>query len=231
MTDTPDTFAARVLIWPATIMSIVLAFSPIPTIRTIIREQNTKDFSVIPYVAMAAQCSMWLVRAYFKKDKDLLPSNIGVLIVEIGYMSVFWRFTNDREYLVKVFGGAVGLIAILTLISAISTSSITVSGVFAMILNILMFASPLAVVKKVFTTKSVANMPLPLSAASLACAAAWFAYALAKNDWNLIIPNGLGVAFGIAQLVIYFKFARDDRTLRIDTPPSEEVIGVRHFEA
>ncbi|CAD6251046.1 unnamed protein product [Miscanthus lutarioriparius] len=57
--------------------------------------------------------------------------------------------------------------------------------------------------KMVIKTKSVEYMPLFLSLASLVNGICWTAYALIRFDLYITVPNGLGVLFALAQLVLY----------------------------
>ncbi|KAF2316127.1 hypothetical protein GH714_041373 [Hevea brasiliensis] len=76
-------------------------------------------------------------------------------------------------------------------------------GIFCDVLNVLMYSSPLAIMKKVITTKSVEYMPLYLSLAGFANGCIWAAYALIKFDPFILVSNGLGALAGAAQLILY----------------------------
>ncbi|KAG6500339.1 hypothetical protein ZIOFF_040182 [Zingiber officinale] len=57
--------------------------------------------------------------------------------------------------------------------------------------------------KLVIQTKSVEFMPFTLSLASFLNGVCWTSYGFLPFDINLLVPNGLGTLFGLAQLVLY----------------------------
>ncbi|KAH0975536.1 hypothetical protein GBA52_017435 [Prunus armeniaca] len=84
-------------------------------------------------------------------------------------------------------------------------------GIICIVFNILMYASPLTIMKMVIKTKSVKYMPFYLSLASLLNGVVWVVYALLKFDINMLIPNGLGAISGVIQLILYATFYRTTR--------------------
>ncbi|KAG6496404.1 hypothetical protein ZIOFF_044271 [Zingiber officinale] len=57
--------------------------------------------------------------------------------------------------------------------------------------------------KLVIQTKSVEFMPFTLSLASFLNGVCWTSYGFLPFDINLLVPNGLGTLFGLAQLILY----------------------------
>merc|ERR1711933_658577 len=76
-------------------------------------------------------------------------------------------------------------------------------GLVCIVFNVLMYTSPLTVMKQVITTKSVKYMPFTLSLANFANGCVWFTYSLLKFDIYILVPNGLGVLSAIVQLGLY----------------------------
>ncbi|KRY52579.1 Sugar transporter SWEET1 [Trichinella britovi] len=82
-------------------------------------------------------------------------------------------------------------------------------GKMCLVLNVLNFASPLAVLKEVIKTKSCECLPLPLCAANLIVAAQWFLYGLLVSDPYIKIPNMIGIALAVFQLSLFFIFPKE----------------------
>ena len=196
----------------ATLMSIILSLSPIPTMQEIFKNKSTLSFSVLPYAATAAQSSMWLVYSSFSQEsgQGLVLVNAWGVAIQLVYCVIFAIYATDRFDILKTLIGSLAIVILLWAFSAVSSRPDIVSQYSAMILNICMFASPLAVVKRVIETRSVAFMPLPLSVASLGCALAWFIYGFSINLPGVIVPNGLGVLLGLAQILIFAKYYTKD---------------------
>lgn len=81
-------------------------------------------------------------------------------------------------------------------------------GFCCVLFNILMYGSPLVVVRNVMKTRSVEFMPLPLSVMTLLCSGCWFSYSIYVHDPWMFIPNVMGVVFGFLQLSIYAYYSR-----------------------
>ncbi|CAN1779110.1 Bidirectional sugar transporter SWEET7a [Linum perenne] len=97
------------------------------------------------------------------------------------------------------------LLLVVFLVHPIKKRSVIV-GALCVVFCIMIYVAPLSVMKLVIKTKSVEYMPFYLSLASLANGACWTAYALIEIDWNIIIPNGIGVLLAVGQLILYAAF-------------------------
>ncbi|CAL0330861.1 unnamed protein product [Lupinus luteus] len=138
-------------------------------------------------------------------------------VIEIIYVTLFLIY-SDRGKRVKVF-----LLLLLELIFIIALTSMTLTlahttkkrsaivGTICIVFNIMMYASPLAVMKLVISTKSVEYMPLFISIASLGNGVAWTTYALIRFDPFITVPNGIGTLFAVAQLILYATYYKSTR--------------------
>ncbi|KAJ8486022.1 hypothetical protein OPV22_018507 [Ensete ventricosum] len=161
--------------------ALVLFFSPVPTFRRIWKSGSVEQFHATPYLATLLNCMFWILYGLPMRLRVLL-----VLVIEI------------------LFVGAVAAI-VLTIVHGYMRRSLIV-GVLCVIFGTLMYASPLSVMKQVIQSKSVEFMPLFLSLASFFNGICWTIYALIRFDLFITIPNGLGVAFAVAQLILYMMY-------------------------
>ena len=71
-----------------------------------------------------------------------------------------------------------------------------------------LFASPLAALKTVLSTKSAASIPLPLSLATTINCFLWTVVGVFDmHEPNIIIPNAIGLIFGLLQLVLKLVYS------------------------
>ncbi|PKA52033.1 Bidirectional sugar transporter SWEET4 [Apostasia shenzhenica] len=88
--------------------------------------------------------------------------------------------------------------------------------------------------KLVIQTKSVEYMPLFLSLASFFNGVSWTAYALIRFDLFITIPNGLGVLFSVAQLLLYAAYCKSTKQQQQQQNASQidlAEVGVKGGEA
>ncbi|XP_016465419.1 bidirectional sugar transporter SWEET7-like isoform X3 [Nicotiana tabacum] len=89
--------------------------------------------------------------------------------------------------------------------------------------NILMYASPLAIMKLVITTKSVEFMPFFLSLFSFLNGVSWTTYALIPLDAFVLAPNSMGIALGLAQLLLYAMYYKSTKRQNAGRKAEEEL--------
>ncbi|KAL3529585.1 hypothetical protein ACH5RR_008907 [Cinchona calisaya] len=100
------------------------------------------------------------------------------------------------------------IVVVVTLAALHGNKRSMLVGILCLIFNIIMYVSPLTVMRRVITTKSVKYMPFYLSLANFANGSCWFTYGFLKFDPFVVIPNGLGAVSGLIQLILYATYYR-----------------------
>ncbi|KAK4489049.1 hypothetical protein RD792_004843 [Penstemon davidsonii] len=199
------------------VISFILFLSPVPTFLKIWKAKSVQSFKPDPYVATVLNCAMWVFYGmpFVHPDSILVITINGVgLILELSYVALFFLYSDWPKrrkiifvLLVELVFFAVIVFVTLTFLHGTKSRSMLV-GIVCIVFNILMYASPLTVMKRVIKTKSVKYMPLTLSLANFANGLVWAAYALFKFDPYLLVPNGLGALSGLVQLILYVAYYR-----------------------
>ncbi|XP_070021677.1 uncharacterized protein [Nicotiana sylvestris] len=194
-------------------VALILFLSPLPTFIHTWKKKSMEKFSPFPYIATFLNCGLWLLYGlpWIQPHGGILIMTInGIgLGIEIVYLTLFVLY-SERKQRMKVFFIVlseimfIGLIAILviTLVHSHEKRS-TIVGNICMVGNILMYGSPLAIMKLVIKTKSVEYMPFFLSFFSFLCSASWTTYALIRLDVYILTPNLIGTVLGLVQLLLY----------------------------
>ncbi|KAK3043782.1 hypothetical protein RJ639_000481, partial [Escallonia herrerae] len=191
--------------------ALFLFLSPLITFKRIIKNKSTEQFSGIPYVMTMLNCllSAWYGLP-FVSPHNLLVSTINGTgaAIEFIYVVIFIIFATKKEK-----GKILGLLAfILAVFSAVAFISIFAlhdkkrklfCGSAATIFSIIMYGSPLSVMRLVIKTKSVEFMPFFLSLFVFLCGTSWFIFGLLGKDPFVYIPNGFGSGLGAMQLILY----------------------------
>lgn len=214
--STTDTVLAVINV-VATVTSILLYLSPFPDFRRIYRNKATGEVAILPIVVLFGNSVMWTT--YGALDNSIFPvcvvNAFGVLTTSV-FSLVFYSFAAKlRRRVLLLFASALlvlcipALYIILAKTGAIHQSSdtvVTVMGYGSVVVNIGMYASPLGTMRKVIRTKSVASLPIALSAVSLGNGSLWVAYAILAGDMFILVPNAIGVALTIVQVGLYLKY-------------------------
>ncbi|XP_057460049.1 bidirectional sugar transporter SWEET5-like [Actinidia eriantha] len=139
------------------------------------------------------------------------------LVIECFYVAVFLTYSDwpkRRKIIIALVIEAIffAIVTFITMTFLHTTKSRSMLiGILCVIFNIIMYTSPLTVMRMVITTKSVKYMPFYLSLANFCNGTIWLIYALLKFDPFITIPNGLGALSGVVQLILYATYSKSTK--------------------
>ncbi|KAL8266644.1 hypothetical protein R6Q59_003988 [Mikania micrantha] len=202
------------------VISVVLFLSTVPTFYRIWKRKSVERFSPVPYLVTFVNCGLWVFYGLpMVHPHSLLvttTNGVGVVIESI-YLFIFIIYSDHKKririlliLLVEIIFLGLLVVLVLTLTHTIKLRSAIIGGI-SVGGNIIMYASPLSVMKMVITTKSVEYMPFLLSLFCFANGVCWLSYALIRFDPFVAIPNGIGALFGLAQLILYATFYKSSQ--------------------
>ncbi|KAL2233106.1 UNVERIFIED_CONTAM: Bidirectional sugar transporter SWEET7 [Sesamum indicum] len=203
-----------------------------PTFYRIWKKRSVEQYSPIPYLATFINCGLWVLYGLplVHPHSTLVVTINGTgFVIEILYLSLFLIFSDSKKRLRLVvivvaeciFVAALALL-VLTLVHTTKLRS-AIIGSICMVGNIMMYASPLAVMKLVIRTRSVEYMPFFLSLFSFLNGVSWTAYALIRFDPFIVAPNGMGTVLGLAQLILYATFYKSTKRIMAERKAQSEV--------
>ncbi|KAL7208511.1 hypothetical protein ACSBR1_030283 [Camellia fascicularis] len=146
----------------------------------------------------------------FVSPHNFLVTTINVIgaAIESIYVLIFLILSPRREK-GKILGLLTVVLAIFAAVALISYFALhgrnrtIFCGLAASIFSIIMYASPLSIMRTVIRTKSVEYMPFFLSLFVFLCGTSWFLYGLLGKDPFIAVPNGFGSGLGTVQLILY----------------------------
>ncbi|RVW52884.1 Bidirectional sugar transporter SWEET5 [Vitis vinifera] len=223
----PDTIRTIVGII-GNVISFGLFASPIPTFIQIVKKKTVGEFKPDPYLATVLNCMMWVLYGLpFVRPDSLLVITIngGGLVIELIYVTIFFVYADSLKRIALWLLFEVIFMAIIAAITMLlfhgtKNRSLFV-GLLCVVFNVIMYASPLTVMRQVIRTKSVKYMPFTLSLANFANGIVWSIYALIKFDPYILIPNGLGSLSGAVQLILYATYYKSTPKDEEDKKPPE----------
>lgn len=197
-----------------------------------------QEFKPDPYVATVLNCAMWVFYGLpiVHPDSILVVTINGTgFLIEVIYVSIFIIYSHwgmRRKIFIALFVEAIFMaVVVIITMAAFHTheSRSMIVGLLCIVFNILMYTSPLTVMKRVIQTKSVKYMPFTLSLANFANGLVWMTYALLKFDPYILVPNGLGAVSGVVQLVLYATFYRTTNWDEDEKPSSNVQMSENPF--
>ncbi|KAH0468599.1 hypothetical protein IEQ34_003632 [Dendrobium chrysotoxum] len=193
------------------IVKIYFIFSR-PTFYRIYKNKSVEHFSVVPYVATLLNCILWVLYGmpFVKPNSTLIVTINGAgTVIELLYIFIYLLFSNGSrriKALLLLFIDITFIAVVAGIILSIFKSHerrTLIIGIICIVFCILMYASPLSIMKRVIRTKSAEYMPLYLSIAYFFNGLCWTTYSLIHLDVNLTIPNAIELLFAIVQLLLH----------------------------
>lgn len=209
--------------------ALFLFLAPVITFKRIVVNKSTEKFSGIPYVMTLLNCllSAWYGLPFVSPHNILVSTVNGAgAVIETIYVLVFLIFAPRKEK-AKILGLFTFVLSVFSVVVFVSLFALhgnsrkLLCGFAASIFSIIMYGSPLSIMRLVIRTKSVEFMPFFLSLFVFLCGTSWFIFGLLGRDPFVAVPNGVGSALGTMQLVLYFIY-RDKKGAPRKQPSTEE---------
>jgi solute carrier family 50 (sugar transporter) len=223
----------------------------VPSLTRRLHPPKVGEYSCFPYLVSGVQCGCWMVYALPPvtpcKTQPLVTNAVG-LALELFYIIFYFMYAGPRlrETLRQLLVAASVVLFVLLFGLVVAphlpidgfppqtpplSKQTTVLGFACAVLNTLMYAAPLSVMRQVIRTRSVEFMPLPLSVGGLVCSGCWFVYALKAKDDFILSPNAAGVALSIVQIALYSYYRNGapniDASRALISPVSADDGGIK----
>lgn len=212
-------------------IGLFLFLAPVVTFKRVLKNKSTEQFSGIPYVMTLLNC---LLAAWYGLP-FVSPNNILVTIIngagavlETIYVLFFLVFAPKKEKLKvgSLFALVLSVFAAIVLVSILAlhgNARKVFCGVAASVFSIIMYGSPLSIMRLVIKTRSVEYMPFFLSLFCFLCGTSWFIYGLLGQDPFVAVPNGFGCALGAIQLILYTIYYKKKPNDQKQTTTTQDV--------
>lgn len=196
----------------ATLTTIGVFCTGIPVCRKIIRNGDTHETSFFPLMVMFISSVLWMKYGLLRVDVALVFVNSLGAFLGLLYVLVYYAYTCHRKLLYRQLAiGACIVYPPLIYIKFYAQNhdeALLHLGYTCAAVSILSYGSPLSAVVEVLKSGSTACMAFPMSLGNFLASAQWYTYGCLLKDKFVQIPNALGIALGIVQLGLFWKFRR-----------------------
>ncbi|KAG6945517.1 hypothetical protein JG688_00016514 [Phytophthora aleatoria] len=219
----------------ASLTSISVTLSMIPSMYHIYRKKDTGIASVLPLICMVVNAHVWMldgaiVQNWFPMFATFLTSDC----IAIGYVTVFLCYARDRKKALRriIIGATIlGLITIYAILGNAGYTNQsndgvdTTLGILGVMAGLSMFSSPFERMMKVFHYKSAAFIPIPMVAAGALNNVMWIVYCPMIGSWFLFGGNALCLLLSIVNIALYIVYNPKTHPLRLEEGDPEAVEG------
>lgn len=220
-----DNYASLISSILGTIISVGLNLTPLVLFYEYFKRKRT--FESIPemmFISGIFCCSTNLAYAVLKGDIMLIISNIVCDILQILYATVYLFIFADKKlmqyllYLIIAYDLTFEVLYIFIDLIKFHTNrdfALEFTGYFNIGISLINVITPGQNIVKVFKTEDFTLIPIVTICFQCLCSSFWGFYGFKDLDKMIIIPNLLGVALTIFQIVVYFYY----RLKRKGIPP------------
>ncbi|KAG6388608.1 hypothetical protein SASPL_150040 [Salvia splendens] len=197
--------------------ALFLFLAPLITFKRIVKKRSTEQFSGVPYVMTLLNCllSAWYGMPFVSPNNLLVSTINGTgAVIETVYVMIFILFAPKKEK-TKILGlftlvlTVFAMVVLVSLLALHGNARKLFCGIAATVFSIIMYGSPLTIIRLVIKTKSVEFMPFFLSLFVFLCGTSWFIFGLLGKDPFVAVPNGFGSGLGAVQLILYAIYRKN----------------------
>jgi len=176
--------------------------APFVTTREIRRQKTVGDLPSATFMSLLSNCSLSTMYGVLIWDYPIIGANSLGVLAGCYFTWTYWNygFIPLRNYLIAAFLPGVSLVCALTLHYA---NAVLVVGILQDVSCTAMMASPLVATRQVIRLKDSTSMPFQTSLAFFINGVTWGSYGIfIIGDLFVIIPNAIGAAVALMQLVV-----------------------------
>ncbi|KAG2761431.1 hypothetical protein JG687_00012086 [Phytophthora cactorum] len=211
--------AVRVWIWCSTLLMI---YMPSLFVRRIYSERAVGSASIVPIFLVLANSHVWMLYGYL--GKTWFPSFPVFLIgdvVSLGYLVVYWRYSDQRHQVAKTIGLMFAWLAVPSFYVVVASlgltgqtrdeiwktqglcfCDVTVISIHMLMLKNLIFA---------FNQRSAATIVPRSLAVTTFNTFGWFTFGRVTSNWIIAGPQVFVIALHVAAWIMYVVFTRRTR--------------------
>jgi solute carrier family 50 protein (sugar transporter) len=203
----------------ASLLTIIMWLAPVRDVwsapYSIFRLKNTDSVATgFGFVAGTFNCILWNLYAYNRLDIMFVPfvvNSVGFFLNISFVLCYFWYGDSKarretRNYLLFML-----FITAIACGTWIVEQSNDLVGYFASFVNVLMLFGPLAAAREVIRSRSARGLSLLPLIMTLVASITWCTYGIYIQNVPAIVPNALGILFGILQIIL-FAWAKKQET-------------------
>lgn len=209
-----DDLVGQIFGWVGTALSIFFLFAPAVPFRKLMKEEITyKDSPGLLLVFSFLNCILWADYGLINNKAQMYVANGVGGVITIVWITIYLIYFCGKRFILSFFAnlGSMLIVSGITLLFFFIVP-VKITGYIVMVFNILMYAAPGEKMVRVFKTGNYNLIPIVSSFSGLACSACWFIYGFYIMDWNVLIPNGLGLLFAVLQIIVYIYFAKKEKS-------------------
>lgn len=205
---------------------IVLQYSFVKSAIDLHKDSNERGLSIIPYLTLLSNCTVWSLYAMMRGDMPVLVANtVGVCVGTA--CTVTFHACSMHPAPRWTFMVAITVITIGILLALLERT--TDEGTLAMLLSISIYGAPLVTLTKVIEEQSTQSMPFLISLGNFISSFCWTLYGLlVAQDPKIVVPSIIGAVLASLQMAMFviYGFGPPKRSMLLSKDEDQQAIGL-----
>ncbi|OWY91164.1 hypothetical protein PHMEG_00040374 [Phytophthora megakarya] len=190
--------------------------APFPDFWRIYKTRSTGSVSVLPALLIFCNCYTWVMYARLVNSIPPLFVTYAIgMLASISFCGIYYHWTHDHARMHKLYSLVFYTLAGYTFYYSLGTSGASnqsddavrnTLGILSGLVNLALYASPLETIKLIIEQRDASTIPIIISVIFLVNSAIWVLHSVAEGDMLVLVPNALGFALCIVQVVLYVLY-------------------------
>ncbi|KAK1388467.1 Bidirectional sugar transporter SWEET [Heracleum sosnowskyi] len=195
------------------VISVISYVAPVGQFTEIVKKKSAEHYDGSPYVTSLLSCCLWTFYGILDPDDGVLVVTVNAIgifsqVIYLALLLLYYPKDNKVKYTAFILIDILffGVVIAVTMAAFHEESRRTFVGILCASFTIIMYASPLTVVRTVIQTKTAEYMPVFLIFTLWLNGVIWMVFALLLSDFFILVPNAVGIVLGTIQLLVYFVY-------------------------
>lgn len=191
----------------AGVLAVCLCFTPVVQFYSLFT--GKEKYTIIPEAMLIFNIlgrGGW--SCYFFRQGLLVPltSSLTGTVLGVIFASIYLYFyaeKNIRKFLLYIFV-QYNLQFTLFIVCVYIIPSENILGKCLTVLQVIMYVAPGQNLIKVIRTGNHKLIPIAVTFVGFLCSIGWAIFGILRNDYNIVIPNGMGFIFALINTIVWF---------------------------
>lgn len=213
------------------LVSTLMYFAPLRAVLKAGKDRSLGDLNPFPFGVTIANTIVWLSYGLIKRDPFVTcPNTPGVVVAVFNTLTSYGLADEAKRSRLKMVccltAGVLPVLGVCTAFAAKDAAArLGIWGFAGNIIALVYYGAPLSSMYDVIRTRNSASILLPLTLMNTANAALWTTYGFAVADPYIWVPNGIGLALSVAQIVLRAVFPGKPAPLAGSLPSHQHHAG------
>ncbi|GAB9477731.1 hypothetical protein Gpo141_00014867, partial [Globisporangium polare] len=197
----------------ASLSSTAMILSPSPAMYRIYQTKSVGHTSIIALVSVLANCHMWMLYGilYHRFFPVVTTFALGDAIA-LFFLAVYYRYTTERRYVLKVVGVTVGALLVMTIYTVLGANNVTrqsrtqveyIVGAFGILASMFLYGAGFEKIVQVLKFKTAIFIPIDMVVAGTINQAFWLTYLRLDRNWLMLASSIMCTVLSVSQLILY----------------------------